>query len=126
MSDNPNEAIREVEELRENLSKNQIDLLGYDQFSNGEERLKKAVNGFNPSTVLVEGHTDSTGRSSNNHILSVKRSESVAKYLKSLNGKYNITSQGFGESKPIANNETRKGRALNRRVDIIVNTSNKL
>lgn len=46
LSDNPNEAISEVEELRENLSKNQIDLLAYDQFSNVEERLEKAVNGF--------------------------------------------------------------------------------
>lgn len=89
-------------------------------------KVNSVIVGLNPSTVLIEGHTDSTGKSGNNHILSVKRSESVAKYLKSLNGQYKTTSQGFGVSRPIANNETRQGRAMNRRVDIIVNTNNKL
>jgi OOP family OmpA-OmpF porin len=89
-------------------------------------KVDSVINNLHSSAVMVQGHTDSTGKSGNNHILSVKRSESVAKYLKSLNGQYKITSRGFGESQPIANNETRKGRAMNRRVDIIVNTNNKL
>lgn len=78
------------------------------------------------SKVLIEGHTDSTGRSGNNQTLSLKRSEAVAKYLGSLDSGYQISSKGFGESKPIANNETKEGRATNRRVDIVVSTVNQL
>ncbi len=89
-------------------------------------KVHSVINELHSSTVLVQGHTDSTGKRGNNHILSVKRSESVAEYLKSLNGQYKVSSQGFGESQPIANNETRKGRAMNRRVDIIVNTNRKM
>jgi outer membrane protein OmpA-like peptidoglycan-associated protein len=89
-------------------------------------KVNSAIIKLHPSTVIVQGHTDSTGKSHNNHILSVKRSQSVAKYLKSLDSSYNISSSGFGESQPIANNQTKEGRAMNRRVDIVVNTSNQL
>ncbi len=81
---------------------------------------------LNSSKVVVEGHTDATGNSNLNQNLSVKRSVAVAKYLKSLGGQYDIFSKGFGESHPIANNETKNGSTMNRRVDIVVTTSNKL
>jgi OmpA-OmpF porin, OOP family len=78
------------------------------------------------SKVLIQGHTDSVGETKRNQILSVKRSEAVAKYLESLDNSYTISSDGFGESRPIANNETKNGRAINRRVDVIINTTKKL
>jgi hypothetical protein len=46
LSDNPKEAISEVQEVREHLRENQIDLLAYEQFHNGEQRLEKAINGY--------------------------------------------------------------------------------
>jgi len=87
-------------------------------------RVNAVINNLRASKVVVEGHTDSTGKSGNNNILSMKRSQAVAKYLESLDSTYEITSSGLGESQPIANNETAKGRAMNRRVDIIVSTGN--
>jgi outer membrane protein OmpA-like peptidoglycan-associated protein len=65
--------------------------------------------------VAVEGHTDSVGADELNKKLSTKRAISVADYLASLAGGYKI-----GESKPIATNETKEGRAINRRVDLVV------
>ena len=73
--------------------------------------------------VRVEGHTDSIGSEEYNLKLSQRRSESVVEYLvsKGVNGN-NLIPVGMGETSPIANNSTDAGRALNRRVDFIVNT----
>ena len=73
--------------------------------------------------VRVEGHTDSIGTEEYNQKLSQERSESVVEYLvsKGVNGN-NLIPVGMGETSPIANNSTDAGRALNRRVDFIVNT----
>jgi len=70
--------------------------------------------------VAVEGHTDSVGADELNKNLSTKRAVSVADYLASLAGGYKIGFIGYGESKPIASNETKEGRAINRRVDLVV------
>ena len=70
--------------------------------------------------VAVQGHTDSVGSEDLNLKLSTQRAISVAKYLASFAGGYKIGYIGYGESKPIASNETREGRAINRRVDLVV------
>jgi len=70
--------------------------------------------------VAVQGHTDSVGADDLNLKLSTQRAISVAKYLASFSGGYKIGYIGYGESKPIASNETRDGRAINRRVDLVV------
>jgi len=70
--------------------------------------------------VAVEGHTDSVGAADLNKNLSTKRAISVANYLASLAGGYKIGYVGYGESRPIATNETKAGRAINRRVDLVV------
>jgi len=70
--------------------------------------------------VAVEGHTDSVGAADLNKQLSTKRAISVANYLASLAGGYQIGYIGYGESRPIATNETQAGRAINRRVDLVV------
>ena len=70
--------------------------------------------------VAVEGHTDSVGADKINKDLSTKRAISVADYLASLAGGYKIGYIGYGESRPIASNETKQGRAINRRVDLVV------
>lgn len=70
--------------------------------------------------VAVQGHTDSVGAADLNKSLSTKRAVSVANYLASLKGGYKIGYIGYGESRPIASNETPAGRAINRRVDLVV------
>ncbi len=70
--------------------------------------------------VIVQGHTDSVGSAEVNKRLSKERALAVANYLFSLRGGYKITYAGYGESHPIASNETAAGRATNRRVDLVV------
>jgi outer membrane protein OmpA-like peptidoglycan-associated protein len=67
----------------------------------------------------VEGHTDSVGSANNNRNLSEARALSVKSYLVE-NGvdEFRLSSAGFGEEKPVASNDTRSGRAENRRVEI--------
>ena len=70
--------------------------------------------------VAVQGHTDSVGAADLNSKLSTKRANSVAIYLSSLSGGYKIGYIGYGEARPIASNETKEGRAINRRVDLVI------
>jgi len=72
------------------------------------------------SRLLIEGHTDGVGNAAMNQVLSLKRANSVADYLSKQGGftRSMMETVGLGESKPVASNKTRKGRALNRRVEI--------
>lgn len=71
--------------------------------------------------VLVEAYTDSQGSARFNQSLSQKRAESVRSYLigKGVDAN-NLKATGFGEAKPVASNDTAKGRAENRRVELSV------
>ncbi len=71
------------------------------------------------SLIDVYGHTDSTGSDVYNQTLSENRARTVAGYLQSRGvPAARIRSQGFGETMPIASNDTEDGRAKNRRVEI--------
>jgi outer membrane protein OmpA-like peptidoglycan-associated protein len=71
--------------------------------------------------LAVEGHTDSVGSDTYNQKLSEQRANSVAEYLKSQGlPESNLSTTGLGETQPIADNKTAKGRQQNRRVEIIV------
>ncbi|MCF7971084.1 MAG: OmpA family protein [Methylococcaceae bacterium] len=76
----------------------------------------------NPSmTVLLEGHTDSRGTAIYNQGLSERRALAVKNLLVNKGIKSNrLTTKSFGESRPIATNDTEAGRAENRRVDFTV------
>lgn len=66
---------------------------------------------------VAEGHTDSTGSDAYNQSLSERRAASVMDYLNAKGiSQTRMTAMGFGESKPVADNATREGRAQNRRV----------
>ena len=69
----------------------------------------------------VEGHADSRGTDDYNQNLSDRRAESVRNYLVSQNIQPTmITAKGFGESRPVASNDTAAGQQQNRRVEVIV------
>lgn len=69
--------------------------------------------------VVLEGHTDNTGTAGHNLRLSEKRAGAVAAYLVSKGaGDGQLAIRGLGFSRPLASNETAKGRAVNRRVEI--------
>ena len=78
------------------------------------------MNEYPKAKFSVQGHTDSQGRAANNMKLSEKRAKAVLDYLTSKGNvaASRLTSSGFGEDYPIADNKTRAGRAQNRRVEI--------
>lgn len=91
------------------------------------QNLATILNKYPDTNVLIEGHTDATGSDEYNLELSEKRSQSVANYLASLNvDPTRFTIMGYGESQPIADNETVEGRAQNRRVDLAIMANEKL
>ena len=76
------------------------------------------VNRYPAFSLDIRGHTDSQGKASFNQVLSEKRAKSCFDYLAAKGvPPTRITHRGFGESKPIADNRTEKGRLLNRRVE---------
>lgn len=76
----------------------------------------------NPSyKVNVDGHTDDVGKDENNQTLSENRAAAVKAYLVSKGiDESRLTSTGYGETKPVADNKTAAGRAKNRRVEMTV------
>jgi outer membrane protein OmpA-like peptidoglycan-associated protein len=134
-------AAREAEEARKRLQKfadvkedergTIITLAGGIPFKTGKadlqpvavDRLKIVAEALKGTqrTVLVEGHTDSTGKPETNMKLSQARAETVRKYL--IDGGIpadQIRAQGVGQDRPVADNKTSAGRAKNRRVEIIL------
>jgi outer membrane protein OmpA-like peptidoglycan-associated protein len=68
----------------------------------------------------VEGHTDSDGNDANNQTLSEARSKAIKDRLVSMGiASDRLTSKGWGESKPLASNDTPEGKAQNRRVEFV-------
>ncbi|GAB2655203.1 OmpA family protein [Vibrio panuliri] len=85
------------------------------------DELVQLLNDYPQAQVEIVGHTDSSGAAEYNQQLSEKRAQSVAAVLtESGVDASRITVSGEGEANPIASNETREGRAQNRRVDITV------
>lgn len=74
---------------------------------------------YNQTLIEVAGHTDSTGPSEYNQRLSEQRASSVSRYLSSQGiDAQRMIVRGYGESYPIASNETASGREQNRRVEL--------
>ena len=90
-------------------------------------KVQKAIRAFNQPTVVIEGHTDSTGSAELNQKLSQDRAAAVKAYLvanNTLPGN-RVRSAGFGPDRPLAPNTTEEGRAINRRIDILIKPSQK-
>jgi len=84
------------------------------------QKIAQAINLFPNAIVLIEGHTDSTGNYDSNLQLSQLRAEAVQLLLENdfSISSYQMTSIGYGEIRPIANNETSLGREQNRRIEV--------
>lgn len=85
-------------------------------------KVRSAIDIFPQSELLIEGHTDSVGDAQRNLQLSEKRAASVQRYMieEALLPDFRVRAVGFGDTRPIANNKTRDGRARNRRIDLII------
>ncbi len=84
------------------------------------EKVRRAAEVFPRSQVVIEGHTDSMGNDQANMALSQRRAEAVSAYLSEQLGlpAIRILAIGYGETRPIASNETPQGRERNRRIDV--------
>lgn len=85
-------------------------------------KVQRAVRTFGEVDVVIEGHTDSTGSSEINELLSEQRADAVREYLVANETlPYDkIIAVGYGSTRPLASNKTEKGRAINRRIDMII------
>lgn len=91
-------------------------------------KVSSAIRIFPRARLLVEGHTDSFGSDQKNLDLSQERADAVRQYLlvsMRLNPAQ-ISALGYGEARPMANNETTEGRARNRRIELVMFTDEQI
>lgn len=122
----PEVQVEIVEELLQTLDLSGITFLfASDEITQqGKLILDDVVNVLNEHPefdVIIKGHTDSIGEDSINLELSQLRAQSVLNYLANTGIQASrLTATGFGESAPIADNDSKEGRALNRRIEFTV------
>ena len=89
------------------------------QFQSTLREIAQTLRADNQTFVDVLGHTDASGGEAANQALSVSRAQAVANYLKSRGVvAARVGVKGYGETAPIASNDTEEGNALNRRIEI--------
>ncbi len=107
------------------------------EFAQGDSELKSSnfallakvqnvIKALGNSSVVVQGHTDSTGGKMINRKLSSRRAQAVRKYLLSNTDDQalEVKAIGYDYQRPLATNKTAKGRAKNRRVDVVITAKN--
>lgn len=119
-------------EIKEEVKKVFEKALNGIEFETGSAKIKKSSNKIlddvvtimkeNPSYKLsINGHTDNAGKADKNQVLSEDRAAAVKAYLENKGVEASrLTSAGFGQTQPVADNKTAKGRAKNRRVEFKV------
>ena len=91
------------------------------------DKMAVILNKYPDTNILIEGHTDATGTDEHNLELSRNRASSVSNYLAGLGvDPSRFTAMGYGESQPIATNDTDAGRQQNRRVELAIMANDKL
>jgi OOP family OmpA-OmpF porin len=85
-------------------------------------KVQKAIRTFDNPRVIVEGHTDTTGSDEINTLLSQQRAEAVRDYMIANQTLLpdSVSAVGYGSERPLASNATPSGRAINRRIDILI------
>jgi outer membrane protein OmpA-like peptidoglycan-associated protein len=88
-------------------------------------KVQRAIRTFGDPDVVIEGHTDTTESVEVSEYLSQERAESVRKYLVANQTlpEEKIVAVGYGSKRPLATNETEEGRAINRRIDVVISTT---
>jgi outer membrane protein OmpA-like peptidoglycan-associated protein len=85
------------------------------------DRVARVLNEYPQTNLIVEGHTDATGSEVSNQTLSERRAEAVAGALASRGvAPQRLQTVGFGETRPIAPNNTESGKQMNRRVTVVI------
>lgn len=85
------------------------------------DKVVETINACGEKALVIEGHTDSVGSDDLNMKLSQARAQSVLEYLASAGvNRSRLEAVGFGETKPVASNSSRKSRALNRRIEFSI------
>ncbi|MCY7352945.1 MAG: OmpA family protein [Cytophagaceae bacterium] len=104
---------------------NSTELTGASQQNIGE--MDAVLKKYGQTDIYVSGHTDNTGSDAYNQGLSERRARSVTGYM-AQNGveTARLKESGYGESQPIATNQTPAGRDRNRRVEVSVKANNKV
>lgn len=125
-------SLQEIAKVKEEARGMVITLSGAVLFATGKyellpiareklDEVAKALKDQGYKQIIVEGHTDSRGKASDNDTLSLKRAESVRTHLVSQGiPSEKIRATGLGSGRSIADNNTAEGRANNRRVEIVV------
>ncbi|MDW3647536.1 MAG: OmpA family protein [Bacteroidia bacterium] len=128
---NTHTEVAEEEKLPCNLSLTSTDFSIYFEHASADlparakqklDEIAALLQACKSSKLQLQGHTDATGADKSNQVLSVLRAHKVKYYLVYEHGirQNRIDSEGFGESKPKASNNTDTGRERNRRVDFKV------
>jgi outer membrane protein OmpA-like peptidoglycan-associated protein len=90
-------------------------------------KLAVILNKYEDTNILLEGHTDATGTDEYNLDLSRQRAQSVSNHLAGVGvNATRFTIMGYGESQPVASNDTEDGRQQNRRVEVAIYANDKL
>jgi outer membrane protein OmpA-like peptidoglycan-associated protein len=90
-------------------------------------KLATTLKKYDDTNILIEGHTDATGTDEYNKKLSEERADAVKDFLKAEGvASKRIADIGYGESQPIADNQTTDGRQKNRRVEVAIFANNKM
>lgn len=85
------------------------------------EKVRHVIDAAGTSSIVVDGHTDSTGPASLNKKLSKERARTIGNYIqKNIDPHDSVSIRGWGFEKPISTNKTAQGRAENRRVDLLI------
>ena len=110
----------ETVNLNINFDNNSVQIK--DQYMKNIESFAKILTENKSLTAVIEAHTDAKGTDAYNQTLSDRRAIAVVNELKKLDvNSSRLTSRGYGESQPIASNDTEEGKALNRRVTALIN-----
>jgi outer membrane protein OmpA-like peptidoglycan-associated protein len=127
------DSLQQIAQIKEEARGTVITLSGQVLFVSGKADLlppardalaqvaKALIDSGDEQPITIEGHSDSRGNEEQNQLLSKQRAEVVRGYLVTLGVKpERISAVGYGESRPMASNDTAEGRANNRRVEIVV------
>lgn len=119
---------REIELLADEISENVVfesseNVLGF-VAKKTLDKVVDAMNRYQRPVVVIAGHTDSSGSSIDNELLSLQRAVVVGQYLEDSGiDQLRLRSVGFGEAIPVASNDTEVGRKRNRRVEFTAESS---